>query len=131
MTDARDEITETWAVVRDRPGTEYAHVFLTFRAFRDDEAAEWVAECVELDVVSAEDNPIDALDRALAATTLYLHTLELTGERRRVFAERGIELHPGLPAEETADSHRQRIDVRPNEYVIGHVVAHRGELASH
>lgn len=128
MGEVASEISETWAVVSDRPGTEQAHVFLTFRAFHHDEDGGWIGECVDLGVASGADEAFEALANVLEATMLYLHTLEETGQRPRVFAERGVKLHYGLPLEGEPD-HRQ-VDLRPNEYVVDRLVAHRGELAA-
>ena len=89
---------------------------VTLRAFRDDETGQYVAHCEELGVASCGDDLDQAFINIMDAVLLYLHTIEVSGERDRVFSERGITIDWG-----ERDTPRS-IQARPDEYVSPHRV---------
>lgn len=104
-----------WAVLmggagEDGPRAPVAHVFLTYRLWRED--ATWLAECIDLGVPSCGATIDDAFDGALDATIAYLNTLEATGDREAVFAERNVPIGEGAPSADFSVSipSRQEID---------------------
>lgn len=92
--------------VMDKPGVEIYHVPLTLRAHR--EGDQWAAFCEELAVHSCGDTIEEALGNAIAATMLYLNTIENLGQRRTVFHKRGIKPELGWPREDEADTQQVR-----------------------
>lgn len=125
----RNEVTcgMPWAVV-DTPGIELHHILLTFRFTEDPETNTYVGVCDELDISSFGDTVAEAMDNVLDATLLYLDTIEELGERRRVFDERGIQVHRGEPRPapprrgRPVKSGARRVTVQPNEIVTTRLV---------
>lgn len=99
--------------VYDRPGTELYVINLTFRAHQVD--GQWAAYCEEFAVHSCGDDLDEALDNALDATLGYLNTIEALGERKRVFAERGVEARLHLPTHDQPTA--AQVSVRTGEVV--------------
>lgn len=90
-----------WAVLRgdDRAVAHraVAHIVLTFRVWSED--GTWEGICAELGVPSFGEGPGDALSSVIDATICYLNEVERLGERERIFAERGLQLRAGEPAD--------------------------------
>lgn len=105
-----------WAVLSDGEAGVIGHVALTFRIWYADDA--WQGVCAELRVPSFGGDPGDALTNVIDATIEYLNEIEETGERERVFTERGVKLRQGLPEAESPIS----------EFVDANVVISRLEL---
>lgn len=85
---------------------------LTFRVYEED--GQYTGECVELGVASCGDTIDEAFRAICEAAELYINTLQDVGERGRVFAERGVVIHPGEPPD-TDDEISVR--ARQHEYV--------------
>lgn len=84
-----------WAVLVEDGKEVVSHVRLTFRIWYEDGA--WQGQCTELGVPSFADDLGAALDNVIDSTIGYLNEIESTGERSRIFAERGLVLWDGMP----------------------------------
>lgn len=118
---------ETWFVL-DKPGVEYYHIRVTFRAHWEDEEQVYEAVCDELDVASFGETIDEAIENVLEATLLYVNTIEELGERRRVFEERGITPDFGLP-----ELHQEEVPVDEGELVMARMIGRQrkdGDLAT-
>jgi predicted RNase H-like HicB family nuclease len=58
----------------------------------EEEGDQFVSICTELDTASCGDTIQEALDNLQEAIWVHLNALEETGERTRVFQERGIDI---------------------------------------
>ena len=101
-----------WAVLVEDGKEVLSHVRLTFRIWYEDGA--WQGQCTELGVPSFADDLGAALDNVIDATIGYLNELEATGERERIFAERGLVVRSGLP---DRDADEAKEDVRSGDTV--------------
>ena len=88
------------------------YITLPFKAHKEEK--QYVSECVELGVASCGDTLEEAFKNLKDAVSLYLNTLEEEGERKRVFAERGIQIFPGKPPKPESEV---SVRVRPHEHV--------------
>jgi predicted RNase H-like HicB family nuclease len=89
------------------------YITVTFVVRRDEETQIFASHCLELGVSSAGKDLDEAFEHIAEAACLYLDTLEEAGEIRRVFAERGITVTPGLPPEREVE-----LRVHPDEYAV-------------
>lgn len=96
---------ERWAVLVDQDHRVLGRVALTFRVWHEEGA--WQALCSELRVPSFGESPGEALDAVVDATLGYLNEIEDQGERERIFAERGVHLRAGEPADGSASIEEQ------------------------
>lgn len=84
---------------------------LTFRVYPED--GQSVSECDELGVTSCGDTIDEALLNLDDATSLYLSAITESGDRARIFAERGVTMLPGAPN----DRRRDNLSARASEIV--------------
>ncbi|MGH8908159.1 MAG: type II toxin-antitoxin system HicB family antitoxin [Egibacteraceae bacterium] len=117
--EAAGETAQRWVVLDTAEGG-LQRLPLTFRAYA--EADAFVGLCDELAVASAGDTPAEAIEMVIEATLLYLDTIEELGERRRVFAERGLSLEPATSSRQTGGP----VDVHAGETVTRRLLAPTG-----
>lgn len=79
-----------------------------------------VGYCDTFDVSSFGDTIDDALDATLEAVEVYLEALDDSGDRERVFTERGVMFFPGEPP---ADFEPAPVSVHPGEVVAAQRVS--------
>lgn len=103
-----------WSFTKPDPSfAVLGHVLLTFRVRRDEDGF-YVGDCEPLGVSSFGNTIEEALDATLEATAAYLEALDDSGERERVFAEKGITFSREIP----------------EDWIETKVIAHPGELVS-
>jgi predicted RNase H-like HicB family nuclease len=104
----------TWSADRPRPGArQLGHVLLTITVSPEDDS--YVGVCQELGTSSFGTTIDEALKATLEATSAYLEALEDSGERERVFKERGVAFYEKEP---------------PSDFETVNVIAHPGQVIS-
>ena len=73
------------------------HAFIILTEVVEKEGDQFVSTCRELGTASCGDTIEEAFSNLEEAIEVHLSALEETGERERVFTERGIEVHTPLP----------------------------------
>ena len=76
----------------DQPRDTEAQGVVILTAVVEEEGDQFVSFCTELGTASCGDSIEEALDNLQEAIWVHLNALEETGERERVFRERGIDL---------------------------------------
>lgn len=90
-------------------------VVLTLHVWQEDD--HWIGECVELGTITDAYSPEAVLDELVELVMLTVEALGDTGERERVFAERGVTVYRDEPpavfmAPPVPVRHQSRVCVR-------------------
>lgn len=112
MRDDPTAATTEWTAERPA-GPALGHILVTFRISRDDDGY-YVGECQELGVSSFGNTLQEALDATVEATEAYLQALDETGERDRVFSERGVQFYRNTPPDDLTEV---PLEAHPGEVV--------------
>ena len=75
------------------------HAFVVLTEIVEKEGDQFVSICRELGTASCGDTIEEAFSNLEEAIEVHLEALKETGERERVFSERGIEIHSPFPTE--------------------------------
>lgn len=100
-------------------------IVLTLKAYL--EAGQYVSECVELDVASCGDTLDEAFKNIEDAVEVYLETLDDTGDRERILAERGVARVGDAAAVHSTPVH---LTAQTEEFVTARVVSLRPNRAA-
>jgi hypothetical protein len=89
----------TWSPLALSEWTESKGPYVVLHLPVERQRKTWLGRCIELGTMAVGKTEDEARKSLIGLVTLQLNTLEQTGQRERVFCERGIVLQDAVPTE--------------------------------